>query len=140
MDNEQLVVPAIAISLAADLGSGRGLTLQTHVHRADTENAIDSVLDKIMGRVDRQKAKYEIPDLQDELAKMERAMHNLEEDAKKLYSDAADRWAKAGHKGEFKPGPTERSGIQNCEQNIKRFKDGIEDFKKKIEMRKALIA
>lgn len=104
-------MPAVGVSLNISLGAGRALVIQTHVGQDDD---IDGLLDRMLTASDRQKAKYEISEIEDELRRMKLMQGDRQRDldrfkeGKELETIRAEgdqllhAHTSSGRKGEFK--------------------------------------
>ena len=79
--------PAIGYSVVANLGGDRQLTCQCFVGEDETDAAVNAKIDRIFAVVDRQKARYEIVDVKEDLAKHRETLHQLEEDLARIDAD-----------------------------------------------------
>jgi len=104
-------VPAVGVSFNLTLGGGRAMVIQTHIGQDDN---VDALLDRILASADRQKAKYEIVDIEDELRRM-RLMIGDQERALEKYKKAEElngvreegaklqhEHSQSGRRGDFK--------------------------------------
>ena len=85
--DEPCTIAAIGMSVVANFGRDRQATLQTHVAQDQTEAEIDSQVDRLFRVIDRQKARYEIIDLEDELVKHAQTLALFREDHDRLEAE-----------------------------------------------------
>jgi len=83
----QTKIPAIGISLLVTLGNDRQITLQTYVERDDPVDLQNAVVDSMVALAERQKAKAELPELQDELEKHQQTLAQFAEDLSRVRTD-----------------------------------------------------
>jgi len=77
-------VPAIGYSILANLGDDRQVTFQCFVGQDETDDAVNGRLDRIMGFIDRLKARSELPGLRAELDKHVSTLAQMREDKARL--------------------------------------------------------
>lgn len=77
--NEEEVAPAVDVSIIEDMHGGRQVQLRTAFLQGTEAREQDRILDVIFHRLDRQKARYEIESLLDEIAEQEIALQRFEE-------------------------------------------------------------
>jgi predicted nucleic acid-binding Zn-ribbon protein len=132
--------PAIGMSLVMNLGGDRQATLQCFIAQEDGEDKANDLLDRMFRIGDRQKARYELDGLTDELAKHESTLTQLNEDfdrlekefatksvelqeevrgyqaeAEALRQEGYNKWAASGRRGEYHPEGYTKSGIARAE-------------------------
>lgn len=140
-------VSAIGYSVAANVGGDRQLTFQ-HFIASDATNAeVNADLDRIMGIVDRQRAVYQMPEVQDELDKLheeisqytedkvttaEANFHRaqadldvqiatLQADHKKAFEAAYARHTTSGRRGDFKPTGQTGAALDRIDAGIRQL-------------------
>jgi hypothetical protein len=141
--DEPIKVPAIGYSVLANLGDEKQITFQHFVAADDSDATVNACLDRIVGLIDRQKARIQLPTLRDELAEHERTLAQFVEDKARLdiefnaaqarrdiqivtlnktvdtiTNDAAEQHAATGRQAAYKP-----TGV--VKTNIERQKAGI---------------
>lgn len=143
MDNPQQA-PAIGYSVVSNLPGDRQVTMQCFISEGESDAAVHARLDRMMGFVDRQKARYELVDLEEELVKRQEGRdlfeHDLEnvkrthaeklamldvqmltirQDAEATRKAAYDAWSIAsGRRGAFKPQGADKQKIDRCSEAI----------------------
>ncbi len=84
MDDKQTAAlpsaPAVGISLNVVLGGGRTLVIQTHFDQDNFKEHGSASLDVFLHAADRQKAKYEIEEIENELRRMKLMQSDRERD------------------------------------------------------------
>ena len=145
---------AIGYSVISNLGGDRQLTTQCFVGEDEDDSAVNAKLDRMFGFIDRQKAKYEIVDVEADLMKHREMLAQLNEDMARIGLDfdkaqagldvqaeelGATRSAEvaggynahlaAGRKGDYAPQGAAASRFRNLDNAI----DGIKTEKAKNE-------
>jgi len=140
--------PAIGYSITVDVAPGRQIVFQHFVGDDETDAAVNARLDRLMAFADRQRAKYELPDITEELLKMTDEIAQLEQDRAEteLRHREADRtfdnelarmavmrettqsdgYAKhlaQGKQGSFKPAGATKSTIEKIEHDVTAIND-----------------
>lgn len=82
-------IPAIGYSIIANLGGEKQITLQHFVDQDEPVDKINARLDMIVGLIDRQKARTDLPVQREELADHERTLAQFREDKARLDADHA---------------------------------------------------
>lgn len=148
---EERPAPAIGMSVVMNMSGDRQATLQCFVAQEDGEDAANALLDKMFRISDRQRARYEIVDLEDQLEKHERELFNFEEQFAKvekeharrkvekeeeialrteeiatIQKDAYDQHVASGRQGEFKPQGGTKQAIEVKKTAMKQAKADIE--------------
>lgn len=102
MAEETQTPPAVAlgISVVTNMPGDRGITVQTHVALDVPLEEQDRIIDRMFRLVDRQKARYELPDVEDELALHQKTLARMEEDLKGV--DHEHNVAQARRRAELK--------------------------------------
>lgn len=77
-------VVASAVNIIVGLTNDRQMTFQTGFEGDETDEAVNERFDRIMRLADRQKAKYEIPEVEDELFKHRETLANFMEDKERV--------------------------------------------------------
>lgn len=75
---------ATAFSVVVGLSDDRQATFQSGFESDEPDEAVNARLDRIMRLADRQKARYEIPALEEELAKAQETVANLQVDLERI--------------------------------------------------------
>lgn len=126
--------PALGFSLQFDLGSGRVATMQTFLPNDCDQAALDGMLDKMTASGDRQRAKYQIEELereeekyvreqeqhQEDLANQDKAFDERQEirtkEVERLQKELGEfderllrEWNASAKRGTFKAGPRDES-------------------------------
>jgi hypothetical protein len=83
-------IPAVGVSITANLNGDRQIVLQTHFAGDATAAEKNAAVDGLNAVVDRAKAKYEIVDLEAKLADLSKAAAQFDEDYARI---EADYWA-----------------------------------------------
>lgn len=148
--------PGIGVSITCNLGDSRQIVVQTHYPQAATKAEANAVVDRMFDLVDRKKAEYEIPALENELAQVEIGLKNFHDnrslveqtylddqarrknrigECEKEISDAFDA-GYAEHnaskkQGEYKPSGARKSKIEALTRESLKLRDEIEDERKK---------
>ena len=78
--SEQANVPAIGFSITVDISSGRQMVLQGFFPDEEPDADVNARLDRALRFADRQRAKYEIPVLAEERAKLRDELAQYKED------------------------------------------------------------
>ena len=79
-DTATSATPAIGYSITANIDGNRRIVFQHFVAADEDDASVNANLDRIMGLVDRQRARYEIPGLAEELETLTNTMAQYEED------------------------------------------------------------
>lgn len=79
--------PAIGYSILANLGGEKQITFQHFVSEDEDDAEVNAKLDRIIGLIDRQKARVDLPILREELADHERTLAQFMEDKQRLDVD-----------------------------------------------------
>lgn len=121
-------VSAIGYSVAANIDGSRQITFQHFIASDATDEQVNADLDRIMRIVDRQRAVYEMPEIQEELDKLNEEISQytedkvttaeanflraqadldvqiatLQADHKKAFDTAYEQHGRSGRGGEFK--------------------------------------
>lgn len=69
--------PGIGVSVTCNLGDSRQIVLQTHYMQDVSKVDADALIDSMFRVVDRKKAEYEIPGLENEMAQIEIGLKNF---------------------------------------------------------------
>lgn len=93
MSQEEKAAPAIGASITMNLGGDRQIVLQTFYDRDAPIDETNAMLDRLFIVADRQKARYELYDLRDELTKHEKTLAQFEEDLSRVETDFAKQKA-----------------------------------------------
>jgi len=72
--------PAIGYSIVANLPGDRQVTVQCFVAEDEENEAVNKRLDRAFGFLDRQKARYEIPEIKDKIEEQEATLAQMERD------------------------------------------------------------
>lgn len=81
--------PAIGMSVVMNMPGDRQATLQCFVAQEDGEVAANDLLDRMFRIADRQRARYELSDFEQELEKHRRMLANFTEDFARIEKDFA---------------------------------------------------
>lgn len=73
-------VPAIGYSIVSNLDGDRQITAQCFVSEGERDDVVNAKFDRIFRFIDRQKARYELVALRDELSKHRTTLAQLQED------------------------------------------------------------
>ena len=161
-DDSQSKVPGINIQLVVAMGPGRNLTLMTHCY-PDQHDVLNIALDTITRASDRQRSKYEVEEIQEELRRMNLMQGDRKRDLdainegteieslRKEGDEAAEQWARTGRRGEFKHNQNYigrlKAAMQNHEQRKRsaqieydRHTNEIERLEHEIEKRRKILA
>lgn len=79
--------PALGYSIVANLGGDRQITVQCFVGEDEPLSTINAKLDRALAVVDRQKARYEIDEIREDLSKHEKTYAQFVEDAERIELD-----------------------------------------------------
>lgn len=77
-------VPALGISIVSNFPGERGITVQCHIGSDESLDKQNELVDRMFAVVDRQKAKYELPEVETELELHKKTLARLEEDLKEV--------------------------------------------------------
>lgn len=77
---DQTKAPAIGMSLVANIGGDRQITLQTFYERDEPVEAVNALVDRMQAVTDRQEAKYKLVAVLDNLKQHVKTLERLEED------------------------------------------------------------
>ena len=130
---------AIGYSVVANLGGDRQLTCQCFVGEDESDATVNGKLDRIFAVMDRQRARYEINDVNEDLAKHRETLAQLEADLARIDTDFAraqasldvqlgeirsqaeaaqqegyDTHASTGRRGDYKPAGITLATIQRA--------------------------
>lgn len=84
VEEEAVKVRAITISVAVSLSEGRQIQLQSFVPDTASKRDQNAFLDRMLELADRQKFKYELPELETEIEKQVETLENLIVDRERL--------------------------------------------------------
>lgn len=141
---EKTTVPALGISLVVGISGGQ-ITFQTHVPVDLDVGETNVIIDKMNTLADRLRAKTELPDLRDELFKIENEFAQLNEDVAaiegryekaqaslevqiqtlseekaKVLTAAQEAHAMTGRAGDYSPQGKTLASMRNFENDIKK--------------------
>ncbi|HEY1858662.1 hypothetical protein [Acidocella sp.] len=144
----EVETPGIDITLTGNFGGDRQMAVRTMLVQATAENEAHEIVDRVFRIFDRQKARYEIVDLSEELRKNEQALARFQEDMpaveakyqkeqaardveieelRKRYSEivskAESEHDTSGRRGQFRPQGHIKSDLENVERQIAKVAD-----------------
>lgn len=142
--------PALGFSIVANLGGDRQATVQFYVGRDDEVRAIHLMTDRVMAVLDRQKAKYELKDMREEVITLSGKLDQFRADKEKILKDfgiklaylgvqagtlnedgdsarneAYDAHVKTGRTAEFKPVGHVKAQLERIEGGKRQVADEI---------------
>lgn len=143
--------PALGMSVVMNMPGDRQATLQCFVAQEDGEEAANELLDRMFRVADRQRARYELVDLEDQLEKHERELFNFEEqfarvekeharrkvekeeeivarqeEIDSIRADGYEKWTKSGRQGEYEPQGGTKQSIEVKRAAVKQAKAEID--------------
>lgn len=146
--------PAVGVSIICSYGKDRQITLQTFFGRDDPPAQVHKLMDTLNGQIDRLKAKAEIPEMEEELFKLEKTLAQFREDLELTHPkeqekiDALTEQAKAfqaegdaiaqqayaefkasGRQGSFQPKGVVKTNIERKAAEVLRIEDMIRTAK-----------
>ena len=80
MPDSRPAQPAIGYSITVDVAPGRQMVFQHFVGDDESDATVSQRIDRLMAFADRQRARYELPDIAEELLKMNDEIAQLEQD------------------------------------------------------------
>jgi hypothetical protein len=147
-DTATSATPAIGYSITANIDGNRQIVFQHFVAADEDDTSVNANLDRIMGLVDRQRARYEIPGLQEELDTLTNTMAQYEEDRarvdleydkamatldvqieemggkrKEFFDQGYEQHKSSGRQGSYKPQGMVKTNIARVENAIEQAKD-----------------
>lgn len=139
--------PAVGMSVVMNMPGDRQATLQCFVAQEDGEQAANDLLDRMFRIADRQRARYELGDFEQELEKHRRMLANFTEDFARIEKDFAlkkvereeeaaalleeaasirkedfEKFSKSGRQGKYEP-------VGHCKSVIERKKEAAHNIK-----------
>lgn len=147
-DTATSAAPAIGYSITANIDGNRQIVFQHFVAADEDDASVNANLDRIMGLVDRQRARYEIPGLAEELETLTNTMAQYEEDRarvdleydkamatldvqieemagkrKEFFDDGYAQHKSSGRQGSYKPQGMVKTNIARVENAIEQAKE-----------------
>lgn len=144
--SETANVPAIGFSVTVDISQGRQMVLQGFFPDDEPDANVNARLDRALRFADRQRAKYEVPVLAEERAKMEDELAQYDEDValaednfqksqatfdvqiletqnqiRRTIEDGEDKARRAGKIGAYKPQGQTAHNIEIAKQQLKDY-------------------
>ena len=126
-------ITAIGISFQIGLDTQRNLVFQTHVPYDISEEALNSLIDRLAKASDRKIAFYEIKKIESELEMMEKQYRQLLEDLERVDISHKEAYDKSNTRGPFKLSDNQKKERQNVLISKARHEDEINLRKEKIE-------
>lgn len=148
---EVKTAPAIGYSMIANLPGDRQVTVQCFVAHDEPDDVVNARFDRIFRFIDRQKARYELQDFEEELPKLRETLAQFEEDfaavdarfekqqaeadlqilelnkkAEEIEANARSAHNIAGRRGSFKLVGADESNVRNIRSGIEQIKLGKE--------------
>lgn len=143
-----MTAPAIGYSIVANLGGDRQITIQCFVGEDEADDAVNARMDRAFRVVDRQKAKYELVDLRDELIKKQETLAQFHEDKARIdhdidvklamldvqvgvgndtltamNNDAYEAHVKTGRQGEFRAAGATKANMERVKQGLAQIQE-----------------
>lgn len=147
-DTATSTTPAIGYSITANIDGNRQIVFQHFVAADEDDASVNANLDRIMGLVDRQRARYEIPGLAEELETLTNTMAQYEEDRarvdleydkamatldvqieemagkrKEFFDQGYEQHKSSGRQGSYKPQGMVKTNIARVENAIEQAKE-----------------
>ena len=147
-DTATSATPAIGYSITANIDGNRQIVFQHFVAADEDDSSVNGNLDRIMSLVDRQRARYEIPGLQEELDTLTNTMAQYEEDRarvdleydkamatldvqieemagkrKEFFDQGYEQHKSSGRQGSYKPQGMVKTNIARVENAIEQAKE-----------------
>lgn len=147
-DTATSATPAIGYSITANIDGNRQIVFQHFVAADEDDTSVNANLDRIMGLVDRQRARYEIPGLAEELETLTNTMAQYEEDRarvdleydkamatldvqieemagkrKEFFDQGYEQHKSSGRQGSYKPQGMVKTNIARVENAIEQAKE-----------------
>lgn len=147
-DTATSATPAIGYSITANIDGNRQIVFQHFVAADEDDASVNANLDRIMSLVDRQRARYEIPGLQEELDTLTNTMAQYEEDRarvdleydkamatldvqieemagkrKEFFDQGYEQHKSSGRQGSYKPQGMVKTNIARVENAIEQAKE-----------------
>lgn len=143
--------PALGMSVVMNMPGDRQATLQCFVAQEDGEEAANQLLDRMFRIADRQRARYELVDLSEQLAQHQRSLANFDADfariemdfakkkvereaeieayiaeAERLHKEGYDKWYESGRRGDYVPQGSTKQAIDVARGAAKKVHADIE--------------
>lgn len=143
-----MTAPALGYSIVANLGGDRQMTVQCFAGEDEADETVNAKMDRAFRVVDRQKARYELVDLHDELLKVAGALSQFTEDKARIDHDidvklamidvqasvgnetlegmkdqAYSQHLSSGRQGEFKPSGATKANIDRTKAGLAQLVD-----------------
>ena len=136
--------PALGASyqFALDKEGRRTIVFQMHVPVDAPQEVIDELLDRMARAADRQQAHYELIEAQEALAGHHRSLKSILEQRELLDACAEEEHLQGNRKGPWSPNmltPAQKQQRLAVEQQIAKWKEGIERWEADIERLKPLV-
>jgi hypothetical protein len=139
MSNE---VSAIGVSMKSIAGSGKDgteIVLQTHFPSDLTPDQMDWHLDKLAGRLDRQRTIGEIPALIESVEHCKKSIRNIEEDTERLDRSSQKDWEDSGRSGKVQFSKANQKQREEIALNLKGWKDRLAEAQNKLSIATGLL-
>lgn len=142
-----MTAPALGYSIVANLGGDRQMTVQCFVGEDETDAVVNARMDRAFRVVDRQKARYELVDIREELVKHQDTLAQFLEDKaridhdmdvriahldvqmnvgndtyKGLHNEAYEKHTASGRQGSFNPTGATKANLERITQGIEQLK------------------
>jgi len=128
-------VAAVGVSMKSIAGSGKDgteIVLQTHFPSDLSSDEMDFHLDKLAGRLDRQRQIGEIPAIREQIAMCLKSIKAIEDDTERLDRGAQKDWEDSGRTGKVQFSKANQKQREEIALNLKGWKDKLADAEARL--------
>ncbi len=125
--------PAIGLSLNANLSPTKQIVLQTHIPSDWNAEQINTLVDKLVGVIDRKEAYYRVEVLEAELEQQEQALYSIQDNLATVEKNAMIKHEASNKRVPFKWSGSELVQKVQAENTVERAKKLIEKIRDQLQ-------
>lgn len=132
-------VPVIRMSIQAGIGEARAVTFETYLAATSSEQVISAFLDKLNFCIDRQKARYDLEQMEKQFEQETHLLAAMHDNLTLIDNEVEKRYNVSGKRGPKALSSAEAKTRTDCERQIKERTDRLKKLREEIDAKKVLV-